>query len=377
MDLSLNENQEMLKNAAREFVQREFPKDTLLEMDREDVGYTDESWRQMAQLGWLGIAIPQEYGGEGGTLTDAGVLFQELGRGPVPGPLFSSSVLGASIVLEAGREEQKRNILPAIASGNQILSLALSEADYGWGPENVHMAAERTNGGYRLNGVKPFVQDGASASHIICAVRTQNGGGSRDGVSLLVVDASSPGVSVRNLPGFIRSNAEVKFDSVEVPESALLGEQPGQAWPALEKAFERSIPVLCAYKVGGSEAVYEMSVEYSRTRIQFSVPIGRFQRVQDHIINLVNELDAARWTTYEALWKLDLGRPATSSVHLAKAVSSEAFYQACNHAHEVHAGLGSMNEYGLTLYTKLSRSLLHYLGDPRYHKKKLAEALEL
>jgi alkylation response protein AidB-like acyl-CoA dehydrogenase len=377
MDLSLNENQELLKNTAREFVLQEYPKDTLLEMDRQDVGYTDEGWRQIAQLGWLGIAIPQEYGGEGGSLTDAGVLFQELGRGPVPGPLFSSSVLGASVVLEAGREEQKRQILPAIASGNQILALAVSEADYGWAPDNVHMTAERTSGGYRLNGLKLFVQDATSASHIICAVRTQNGGGPSDGVSLLVVDANSPGVSVRNLPGFIRSNAEVKFDSVEVPESALLGEQPGQGWPALEKAVERSIPVLCAYKVGGSEIVYEMSVEYSRTRVQFSVPIGKFQRVQDHIINLVNQLDAARWTTYEALWKLDLGRPAASSVHLAKAVSSEAFYQACNHAHEVHAGLGSMTEYGLILYTKMSRSLFHYLGDPRYHRKKLADALEL
>ena len=377
MDLSLNEKQELLKNTAREFVLQEYTKDTLLEMDREDIGYTDEGWRQIAQLGWLGILIPPEYGGEGGSLTDAGVLFQELGRGPVPGPLFSSSVLGANVVLEAGREDQKRDILPAIANGNQILALAVSEADYGWAPENVHMTAERTNGGYRLNGVKLFVQDATSASHIICAVRTQNGSGPSDGVSLLVVDANAPGVSVRGLPGFIRSNAEVKLDSVEVPESALLGDRPGQGWPALEKAAEKSIPVLCAYKVGGSEAVYEMSVSYSRTRIQFSVPIGRFQRVQDHIINLVNQLDAARWTTYEALWKLEIGRPAASSVHLAKAVASEGFYQACNHAHEVHAGLGSMNEYGLTLYTKLSRSLFHYLGDPRYHRRKLAEALEL
>ena len=377
MDLSLNEQQEMLKNAAREFVLREYPKDTLLEMDRLDVGYTDEGWRQVAQLGWLGITIPQEYGGEGGSLTDAAVLFHELGRGPVPGPIFSSSVLGANVVLEAGREDQKREILPAIAHGNQILALAVSETDYGWASENVHMTAERTNGGYRLNGVKLFVQDAASASHIICAVRTPNGGGPSDGVSLLVVDANSPGLSVRNLPGFIRSSAEVKFDSVEVPDSALLGEGPGHGWQALEKAIERSIPVLCAYKVGGSEIVYEMSVSYSQTRVQFSVPIGRFQRVQDHIINLVNQLDAARWTTYEALWKLDIGRPAAGSVHLAKAVSSEAFYQACNHAHEVHAGLGSMTEYGLTLYTKMSRSLFHYLGDPRYHRKKLAEALEL
>jgi alkylation response protein AidB-like acyl-CoA dehydrogenase len=123
--------------------------------------------------------------------------------------------------------------------------------------------------------------------------------------------------------------------------------------------------------------VFEVSVEYSRTRIQFGTPIGRFQRVQDHIINLVNHLDAARWTTYEALWKLDTGKPAADSIHLAKAVSSEGYYQATNCGHEVHAGVGSMTEYGLTLHTTASRTLYHYLGDPKYHKRRLAEALAL
>jgi alkylation response protein AidB-like acyl-CoA dehydrogenase len=111
--------------------------------------------------------------------------------------------------------------------------------------------------------------------------------------------------------------------------------------------------------------------------MQFGTPIGRFQRVQDHVINLVNQLDAARWTTYEALWKLDTDKPAADSIHLAKAVGSEAYYQACNHAHEVHAGVGSMTEYGLTLHTTASRTLYHYLGDPLYHRRLLAEALDL
>jgi alkylation response protein AidB-like acyl-CoA dehydrogenase len=120
-----------------------------------------------------------------------------------------------------------------------------------------------------------------------------------------------------------------------------------------------------------------MSVEYSRTRRQFGTPIGRFQRVQDHIINLVNQLDAARWTTYEALWKLDSGRPAAASVHMAKAVASEAYLKACDSGHEVHAGIGVVREYGLTLHTKMSRTLYHFLGDPTYHKRKLGDALEL
>jgi alkylation response protein AidB-like acyl-CoA dehydrogenase len=139
--------------------------------------------------------------------------------------------------------------------------------------------------------------------------------------------------------------------------------------------MERALPVLCAYQVGSCQAVFERSVEYSQTRIQFGVPIGRFQRVQDHIIRLVNHLDAARWTTYEALCKLDSGRPATASVHLAKAVTAEAHLEACNAAHEVHAGIGSAHEYGLTPHTQLSRTLFTYLGEPKWHKRRMADTL--
>ena len=377
MDLSLTENQEMIKNSARDFIQREYPKGVLLDLDKRETSHNPELWDKITDIGWLGIVIPREYGGEGGSPTDAGVLFQELGRGPVPGPFFSSSVLGATVVLEGGTEEQKQHILPAIARGSQTLALAVTESDYGWSPELVRMTATRHQGGFILNGLKLFVHDARTATHLICAVRTGDDSGANDGVSLLLVDSRSSGVSIRDLPGFLSGVSEVKFDSVEVPNAALLGQDTGKGWCALEGAMTKAIPILCAYKVGGCEAVFEMSVAYSQTRVQFGVPIGRFQRVQDHIINLVNHLDAARWTTYEALWKLDTGRPATGGVHLAKAVASEAYYQACNYAHEVHAGVGVMTEYGLTLHTKMSRTVYHFLGDPRYHKRRLADVLEL
>ena len=128
--------------------------------------------------------------------------------------------------------------------------------------------------------------------------------------------------------------------------------------------------------VGGCQAVFEMSVTHSQLRVQFGVPIGKFQRVQDHIIRLVNHLDAARWTTNEALWKLDTDRPAAAAVHMAKAVSSEAYLEACNAAHEVHAGQGSLIEYGLAAHTQMSRTLFAFLGDPRWHKRRMADALE-
>ena len=376
MDLSLTENQEMLRNSAKEFIQREYPKEVLLDLSSRNVGHTPDLWEKVADIGWLGICVPQEYGGAGGSLTDAGVLFQELGRGPIPGPFFSSGILGVLTVLEGGSEEQRRHILPAIAGGSHTPTLAMTESDYGWGPQCVRMKATRTSGGFLLNGVKLFVQDAQSASHYICVVRSGEDLDHSDGISLLMVDANSPGITVRNLPGFLTTSGVVEFNSVDVPDSALLGDE-GKGWHTLERAMEKAIPVLCAYKVGGCEAVFDMSVAYSRTRVQFGMPIGRFQRVQDHIINLVNQLDAARWTTYEALWKLDTGRPTAGSVSLAKGVSSEAYYQSCNYAHEVHAGVGVMTEYGLTLHTEMSRTLYHYLGDPRYHKRRLAEALEL
>jgi alkylation response protein AidB-like acyl-CoA dehydrogenase len=216
------------------------------------------------------------------------------------------------------------------------------------------------------------VSDATAASDLIVAVRT--GDGASD-VSLLRVDANARGVTRRRLPGFLSWQCEVTFDRVDVPRTALLGGAEGQGWAALDRAFVKALPLLSAYMVGGCQAVFEMSVAHSQTRVQFGQPIGRFQRVQDHIIRLVNHLDAARWATWEALWKVDSGRDAAASVHMAKAVASEAYLDACNAAHEVHAGQGVLVEYGLPAHTQMSRTLFHYLGDPRWHKRRMADAL--
>ena len=376
MDLSLTDDQKLLRQTAQDFMDRECPKDVLLAMEDSETGYTDEVWQRAAEIGWLGMLVPEQYGGVGSSFTDAAVVYEQMGRGPLSGPFFSSGVLGALIVLEGGTEEQRGRYLPGIASGQDIVTLALTEPEYGWGAESIQMRARNTDGGLVLNGTKLFVHDAAAATRLICAVRPEDGASSDNRITLLVVDARAPGISTRLLPGFLGWVGEVTFDSVEVQHSAVLGETGG-GWEPLQRAIQRSIPILCAYKVGGSQAVFDMSVEYSRTREQFGTPIGRFQRVQDHIIGIVNQLDSARWTTYEALWKLDAGRPAETSVHLAKAVASEAYYQACNGAHEVHAGVGVMRDYGLTLHTRMSRTLYHYLGDPSYHRRRLAATLNL
>ncbi|MFC2005834.1 acyl-CoA dehydrogenase family protein [Chloroflexota bacterium] len=375
LDLALTESEEMLKKTALDFMRRDAPKEVIQVLQETDTGFTEELWRKAVEIGWLGIIIPEKYGGTGNPLTSAGVLFEALGTGPLPGPYFSSGILGSSIILEAGTEEQKQRILPAIAEGKQILTLALTEPEYSWEPGAIQTTAASKNGDFILNGLKLFTIDAQAATQLIVVARTGKENDPAKGISLFLVDSKSEGVSMRQLPGFFAGrNFEVKLDSVKVPKSAMLG-GINEGWPALKQGIDRSIPVLCAYKVGGCQAVFEMTVEYSRTRVQFGMPIGRFQRVQDMIIDMVNHLDAARWTTYECLWKLDTQRPASESIHVAKAVSSKSYWEVCTLAHRVFSGISYSKEHPVSFHTRASRRLYHYLGEPSYHRQQLAQVL--
>ncbi|HEX2827434.1 MAG TPA: acyl-CoA dehydrogenase family protein [Burkholderiales bacterium] len=372
MDLSLNDTQQLIQDSARDFVRGSCSREALLEIDRKPQLFMQGIWPQMAELGWTGMAIPETYGGTGNCATDVAVLFEELGAGPVPGPLFSSAVLCARILLDSATEEAKRAWLPLIASGERVFALALTEAQYGWSSQGVKLAARGEREGFVLNGTKVFVHDAERATDLIVVGRIEGG----EGISLFRVDAKTPGVTVRPLAGFIAGMSEVVFDNAHVRGADLIG-QGGAAADEIERALIAVTPVLCAYKVGGCRAVFDLSLNYARERTQFGQVIGRFQRVQDHLIHMVNFLDSARWTTYEALWKLDSGMDAASSVHVAKSVSSESYMRACDYAHEVHAGIGVMREYGLTLHTRMSRSLYHCLGAPKTHRQRLEKVLGL
>jgi alkylation response protein AidB-like acyl-CoA dehydrogenase len=373
MDFSLTDYQRQLKATAHEFMEREVPKDRLLELGKSDTGHDPAIWKKAAEVGFLGALVPESHGGSGGSLLDAAMICEEFGRGPLPGPYFSSSVLGNLVLQECGADDQQAELLPRVASGEEVVVLALTESNYGWDADSIGLQAERQGDKFVLNGDKLFVHDALSATQFLCVARCASDP-CKDDICVFVVGADADGVSRRSIAGFGGNVGEVKFDQVEVPAEARLAGSP-DTWAGLERAILRAIPLLSAYKAGACAAVFDISVQYSRSRIAFGVPIGRFQRVQDHIIGAVNHLDAARWTTYEALWKLDYGRDARSSVHLAKAVTSEASLKVCAGGHEVHAGVGVMREYGLILHTQRSRTLYHCFGDARYHRRRLADAL--
>jgi alkylation response protein AidB-like acyl-CoA dehydrogenase len=373
LDLKYNESEQILRKSALDFLKRDAPKEVVQVLQETDTGITDELWQKVVDMGWLGIIIPEEYGGVGGTLTNAGVLFEALGTGPLPGPYFSSGILGTSIILEAASEDQKLSILPEVAEGRIILTLALTEESYRWEPDAVRMSAEESAGEFTLTGKKLFVMDAEAATHLIVAARTGKEDDPSKGITVFLVDKQTPGVSVRRLPGFLSDrNFEISFDSVKVPSSAILG-TIGEGWIPLKKGIDRSIPVLCAYKAGACKALFDATMDYARTRIQFSQPIGRFQRVQDLIIEMIDHMDAAKWSTYECLWKLDTGKPAQDSIHLAKAISSEAYWQVTNLAIKVFSGISYSREHYVSFHVKASRGMYNFLGEPTYHRQKLAE----
>lgn len=379
MDLKLSEEQEMLKTMARDFLEAEYAFEVAKAVDLADDAFSAEHWKKAADMGWPGLGIPEQYGGTGGSFLDLGVLYEELGRAAFLGPLFSSAVLCASAIMEGGTDAQKNALLPAIAQGERKLTLAFTEPDYGWSPEKITLAATPKNGGFVLNGTKLFIHDVGPADQILCVARTKKGRKAEEGITLFLIDKETPGLSVHLLKGeeiLWEHVYEVGFNSVEVPKSNVLGEVD-KGWAVLNPALLKSTPVLCAYMVGGFQKVFDLSVEYCQTRIQFGVPIGTFQRVQDRVIEIVNGLDASRLLTYEALWKLDMGKPdIASAVALAKAVTSEKYYLSCDESHDVHAGTGVDMGYPLYLYTKTARSLYYYLGDPQYHKTRLGDMVE-
>ena len=373
---TLNESEKALQTTALDFMQREAPNEVIHTLQDSDTGYSEEMWRKAAELGWLGIIIPEKYGGMGSSMINAGALFEALGTGPLPGPYFSSAILSTEIILAAANEAQKQKILPDIAQGKSILALALTEPEYSWTPEGIQMRASGKDGGFVLNGEKLFVLDGKAATHFIVAARTgDEGADPAQGISLFLMDSRHKGVAIRRLPGFLGEGTyELKLDSVRVDQQDMLGNM-NDGWAPLQQGIKKAIPVLCAYKVGGCQKLVEMTLEFSRTRVQFSMPVGRFQRVQDLIIVMVDYADAARWTTYEALWKLDTDRPAEESIHLAKTVASEAYWEAATLAHRVFSGVSYSRRHPVSFHTKASRYLYNYLGEPAYHRQQLAKLI--
>jgi alkylation response protein AidB-like acyl-CoA dehydrogenase len=375
MDLGLSEEQEMLKNFARDFLEKECPEQYVRQMEEDERGYSPEIWRKMAEQGWQGLIIPEEYGGAGLGFLDLDVLLEEFGRALEPGPFISTVVGGAIPLLEAGNDAQKREYLPRIASGELIMTLAFTEPSAAFEASGVATTATKEGDQYILNGTKLFIQD-ANVANMLVVVARQPGSADEQGISLFLVDAQSSGMTIETLKTIASDKqCEVRLENVRVPAANLLGEE-GRGWEVMKRVIQKATVAECAYLVGLAQMDFEISVNYAKERVQFGRPIGSFQAIQHKAADMVTDVDGARFIMYRAAWSVAENEPdADTQVHMAKAWCSDATRRVVAHGQQIHGGIGFTKDYKIQLYFRRQKRSELMWGDGDYHREKVADSL--
>ncbi len=374
MDVLPSEEEQLLKNAARDFLEAEVNTALVREMELDEIGYPPALWQQMADLGWLGLAIPEEYGGQGLPLTYMGMVMEELGRVLAPVPLHSTMVAALTIA-ETGNEQQKREVLPGVCSGSMVMTWAVIERDPRLVPTGITQAAQPDGDGWILNGEKMFVDNFNVAQRCLVAVRTAPASEDNEGISLFLIDPNGVGVSQTPLVTIAKDKqSRVSFNNVRVSEADLVGELHN-AWPIIEQMLERATALLCCQMIGATRKDAEMAIDYAKNRVAFGRPIASFQSIQHMCADMLLFTDAAQLLTYEALWKMDQGLPAGVEVSQAKAFSNEKCEAVVRQSQVIHGGIGFMMEFDLHLWLRRVSAWTMRLGTTFDHRAKIASAL--
>ena len=378
MDFGFSEEQEMLRNSARDFLAKESPMTYVRQMMEDERGFRDEQWKKMADLGWMGLILPEEYGGAGLDFVDMVVVLEEMGRVVLPGPFFSTVILGGVAINQAGTPAQKKELLPKIAAGEQRVTLAQLEPNARWDADGVQLEAKKGGGGWRLSGTKLFVPD-AHTAHLHVVAGREPGSKGAEGVSLFLVDAKAPGVTTTVLKTMdqTRKLCEVVLKDVAVPADRVLG-APGQGWKLLERVVDRGKVGLCAEMCGGAQKVLEMSVEYAKVREQFGRPIGSFQAIQHKCANMLVEVESSKSATYYAAWAVanDVAE-APLAAAMAKAYCSDAYRHTAGEGIQIHGGIGFTWEHDMHIYFKRAKSSEVTFGDATWNREIVAQLIGL
>ena len=377
MDIGFTEEQELLRDTARKFLDSQCPTKFVREMMATDAAVTEEFWRQLADNGWLGITYPEDAGGSGLGLVDLVVLMEEIGRAVMPGPYLATVLLGGAAIAAAGSPEQRREWLPRIAAGELKATLAVTEPNARWDAAGITAPARETRGGFALSGTKMFVPDAHLADVLVVAARSRDGSTMEDGVSLFLVPKDMPGLAIRRLPAVdeTRKLCEVRFDNVAVPTSALLGELH-RGWAPLQQVIDRAAVALSAEMCGAAQRVLEMTVDYAKLRVAFGKPIGSYQGVKHKCADMLVEIENAKSLTYYAAWAVDENEAdAPLAVSMAKAAASDAGRKVCAAGIQLHGGIGMTWEHDLQLYLKRAKAAEVAFGDASWHRERVAQLM--
>ena len=371
MQFAFTEEQEQLRGFVRQFLEEKSPEAQVRAVMETEAGYDEAVWSQMAeQMGLQGLAIPEEYGGQGFGWVELGIVLEEMGRALLCAPFFSTAVLATSALLHAGDADAASEYLPAIASGELIATVAFTEENGAWDETGVTATATKDGDAWKLDGAKHYVLDGHIAGLLIVAARTDAG------VSLFAVDGDAAGLTRTQLPTMDQTRRQAKIELSAAP-GRLIGTD-GQGWATLSAMLERAAVGLAAEQVGGAELAMEMAVEYAKDRKQFGRPIGSFQAIKHKCADMLLEVESAKSAAYYAAWCAAQSNdelPAMAS--LAKSYCSEAFFRAASENIQIHGGIGFTWEHPAHLYFKRAKSSELLFGNPTYHRALLADQIGL
>jgi alkylation response protein AidB-like acyl-CoA dehydrogenase len=377
MDIGFSEEQELLRDTARKFLDGNCTTRFVRDMMATEAAVTPEFWRRLAENGWLGVAFSEADGGSGLGLTDLVLLMEEIGRAVMPGPFPATVLLGGGAIAEAGSAAQRAEWLPRIAAGDAKATLAWTEPNARWDAAGITASAREAGTGFALSGAKMFVPDAHLADVVVVAARTSDGSTMEDGVSLFLVPKDSDGLGVTLLPSVdeTRKLCEVRLDNVRVPGSALLGELH-RGWAPLSRVVDRAAVALSAEMCGAAQRVLDITVEYAKMRTAFGKPIGSYQGVKHKCADMLVDIENAKSLTYYAAWAVDEGDPeAVMAVSMAKAAASDAGRRVCAAGIQLHGGIGMTWEHDLHLYLKRAKADEITLGDASWHRERIARLM--
>jgi alkylation response protein AidB-like acyl-CoA dehydrogenase len=372
MELTFSQEQQMLRDTVRGMLAAQSPIEVVRKMEDDPVGYPADLWKKLAELGLLGLTLPERYGGAELTTLEAAILYEEMGRALAPSPHFVSAVMSAGVLAAAGSQAQRDEWLPRIVSGEAIITPAWLEPQGGYGPTGVRLTAADDGKQVRLKGTKRHVAFARAATRLLVLART--GKGERD-ADLFLVDPKDARVDLLQQHTMASDTQyQVTFDDVTVAKSERIG-PAGSGWTTWDKVMHDGIILLAAQAIGGAERALEMTVDYAKMRKQFDKPLGAFQAIAHYLADAVTSVDGGRTLVYEAAWARSTGRPIDRLAPMAKLFACQTFRDVTAMAEQVHGGLGFTVEFDIQLYFRRAKQLQLSWWDSRYLEELVAASV--
>jgi alkylation response protein AidB-like acyl-CoA dehydrogenase len=370
VDFAFSADQQLLRSAARSFLDEHMKPATARLLWDDPRGESEALWKEMAQLGWLGLSLPEAHGGSGLGMVESAIVLEELGRAACPGPYWPT-VLAATAIADAGTERQRKQWLPAIATGEARATLALLDGDLDWSPDVVTTRATRTTGGWTISGTKRYVPWAHVANVMLVPARTP------DGPRIFLVDPGASGLGLTTVPAMDPGTrwVDVRLDDVVVPADAVLDETSG-ASALLMSVLRRGAVGAAAEMLGAARRCLDMAVGYAKMREQFGQPIGSFQAIRHKCAEMLAEVENSHAAVYYAAWAMDArSEDHAVAASIAKAFAGDASRRVCGEAIQVHGGIGFTWEYDLHMYFKRAKALEVQYGDTDFHRELIVQAV--